>query len=253
MNRLFQTALLWLALALAGVTHAADFPGTKVLFETGKAEIPTTSAGDLKAVADYLAANKEAKVQLSGFVDSTGTPDANKELAKQRALAVRGALKTAGVAEERVVLQKPEDITAGDGEMARKVDITLYAAAATAGAAPAPAEAASAAAAPAAVPNKGDTAFMMTATALVILMTIPGLALFYGGLVRSKNMLSVLMQVFMIFALISVLWVVYGYSLAFTASNPFVGTLDKLFLKGVTPDSIAATFSKGVVLSLIHI
>ena len=120
------------------------------------------------------------------------------------------------------------------------------AAAAPAATASAPAAAASAAAA--AVPNKGDTAFMMTATALVILMTIPGLALFYGGLVRSKNMLSVLMQVFMIFALISVLWVVYGYSLAFTASNPFIGTLDKLFLKGVTPDSIAATFSKGVVL-----
>ena len=115
-------------------------------------------------------------------------------------------------------------------------------------AAAAPAAVASVAAAPAAVPNKGDTAFMLTATALVILMTIPGLALFYGGLVRSKNMLSVLMQVFMIFALISVLWVVYGYSLAFTASNPFIGTLDKLFLKGVTPDSIAATFSKGVVL-----
>jgi len=77
-------------------------------------------------------------------------------------------------------------------------------------AADAPAEAASAAAAPAPVPNKGDTAFMTIATALVILMTIPGLALFYGGLVRSKNMLSVLMQVFMVFSLISVLWVVYG-------------------------------------------
>jgi Amt family ammonium transporter len=112
----------------------------------------------------------------------------------------------------------------------------------------APAEAASAAATPAPVPNKGDTAFMTASTALVILMTIPGLALFYGGLVRSKNMLSVLMQVFMIFALISVLWVVYGYSLAFTAGNPFIGSLDKLFLRGVTPDSIAATFSKGVVL-----
>ena len=112
-------------------------------------------------------------------------------------------------------------------------------------AAPAPvAEAAAAAPAPSA--NKGDTAFMTVATALVILMTIPGLALFYGGLVRSKNMLSVLMQVFMIFALISVLWVVYGYSLAFTAGNPFFGTLDKLFLSGVTPDSLAATFSKGV-------
>ena len=113
----------------------------------------------------------------------------------------------------------------------------------------APAAEAAAAAAPAAaapVPNKGDTAFMTMATALVILMTIPGLALFYGGLVRSKNMLSVLMQVFMIFALISVLWVVYGYSMAFTGGNPFFGGFDKLFLKGVTPDSIAATFSKGV-------
>jgi Amt family ammonium transporter len=111
--------------------------------------------------------------------------------------------------------------------------------------APAPAaEAAPAAATP--VPDKGDTAFMTIATALVILMTIPGLALFYGGLVRSKNMLSVLMQVFVVFALISVLWVVYGYSMAFTASNPFIGTLDKLFLGGVKPESIAATFSKGV-------
>jgi Amt family ammonium transporter len=118
--------------------------------------------------------------------------------------------------------------------------------AASAAAAPA-AEAASApAAAPAPVPNKGDTAFMTIATALVILMTIPGLALFYGGLVRSKNMLSVLMQVFMIFALISVLWVLYGYSMAFTAGNPFFGSLDKMLLKGMTPDSIAATFSKGV-------
>ena len=124
----------------------------------------------------------------------------------------------------------------------------MAAPAAAAAAAPAPAAAASAAAAPAPVPNKGDTAFMTVATALVILMTIPGLALFYGGLVRSKNMLSVLMQVFMIFALISVLWVVYGYSLAFTAGNPFIGTLDKLFLKGMTPDSVAATFSKGVYL-----
>jgi Amt family ammonium transporter len=96
------------------------------------------------------------------------------------------------------------------------------------------------------VPNKGDTAFMTMSTMLVILMTIPGLALFYGGLVRSKNMLSVLMQVFMIFALISVLWVVYGYSVAFTGGSPFFGGFDKLFLKGVTPDSIAATFSKGV-------
>ncbi|MFN7548249.1 MAG: ammonium transporter [Pseudomonadota bacterium] len=121
------------------------------------------------------------------------------------------------------------------------------AASAPAAAAPAaPATAAPAAAAP--TPNKGDTAFMTVATALVILMTIPGLALFYGGLVRSKNILSVLMQVFVVFALISVLWVVYGYSLAFTAGNPYFGSLDKIFLKGITPDSVAATFSKGVVI-----
>ncbi len=108
--------------------------------------------------------------------------------------------------------------------------------------------AAPAVAAPAPTPNKGDTAWLMVATAFVILMSIPGLALFYGGLVRSKNMLSVLMQVFTIFSLISVLWVVYGYSLAFNEGNAFIGDLGKLLLKGVTPDSVAATFSKGVVI-----
>ncbi|KPL27150.1 MAG: ammonia channel protein [Acidithiobacillales bacterium SM1_46] len=111
------------------------------------------------------------------------------------------------------------------------------------------APAAPAAAAPAPTVSKGDTTWMMVATILVILMTIPGLALFYGGMVRSKNMLSVLMQVFTIFCLIAVLWVVYGYSLAFTAGgklNSFIGGFDKLFLKGITGDSIAETFSKGV-------
>ena len=120
------------------------------------------------------------------------------------------------------------------------------AAPAAAAAAAAPAEAA---AAPALVPNKGDNAWVMMSAALVILMSIPGLALFYGGLVRSKNMLSVLMQVFTIFSLITVLWVVYGYSAAFTEGNEFFGTLDKLFLKGVTVESVGATFSKGVVIS----
>ncbi len=96
------------------------------------------------------------------------------------------------------------------------------------------------------VPNKGDTAWMTVATLLVILMTIPGLALFYGGLVRSKNMLSVLMQVFVIFSLVIVLWTVYGYTLAFGGGGTFFGGFDKLFLKGITIESVAATFSKGV-------
>ncbi len=111
------------------------------------------------------------------------------------------------------------------------------------------AEPAAAAAAPAPVVNKGDNAWIMTSAALVILMSIPGLALFYGGLVRTKNMLSVLMQVFVTFSLITVLWVTYGYSVAFTEGGGFFGVLDKVFLKGITVDSVAATFSKGVVIS----
>ena len=101
------------------------------------------------------------------------------------------------------------------------------------------------------VPDKGDTTFMMLATVLVILMIVPGLALFYGGLVRSKNILSVLTQVFTIFCLISLLWVFYGYSLAFGDGgswNWMIGDTTKLFLAGITPDSTAATFSDGVVI-----
>jgi len=118
----------------------------------------------------------------------------------------------------------------------------------TAAEAPAAEAAAPAEAAPAAapVPDKGDTAWMMTATVLVILMTIPGLALFYGGMVRAKNMLSVLMQVFATFCLLAILWAVYGYSVAFTEGNAFFGSLDKMFLSGITTESVAATWSKGV-------
>ena len=97
------------------------------------------------------------------------------------------------------------------------------------------------AAAPAApVLSAGDTAWMLTSTMLVILMVIPGLALFYGGLVRSKNMLSVLAQVFTVFSLITVLWAVYGFSLAFGGEGKFFGSFDKLFLAGITPDTLSA-------------
>lgn len=89
---------------------------------------------------------------------------------------------------------------------------------------------------------------MLTCTALVILMTLPGLGLFYGGLVRSKNMLSVLMQCFMIFSIVYILWFVYGYSIAFTQGGSFFGGFDRLFLHGLTGDSNTATFSKGVVI-----
>src|SRR3954464_14381271 len=97
------------------------------------------------------------------------------------------------------------------------------------------------------VPNKGDTAWMLTSTALVLLMSVPALGLFYGGLVRSKNMLSVLMQVFVGFSLITVLWCVYGYSVAFTTGNAYFGGFSRLFLNGTFVDgvfSLGATFSK---------
>jgi Amt family ammonium transporter len=100
--------------------------------------------------------------------------------------------------------------------------------------------------------DKGDTAWMLVSTILVILMTIPGLALFYGGLVRTKNMLSLLMQVFAVFCLVALLWSFYGYSLAFTSGSgalaPLIGGFSKAFLAGVTPDSTADTFTKGVAI-----
>ena len=131
-----------------------------------------------------------------------------------------------------------------DGAVDGAVDAAAETAAAAVDAVTTEAAPAEAAATP--VPNKGDTAWMIVATVLVTLMVIPGLALFYGGLVRQKNMLSVLMQTFVIFSLMGVLWAVYGYSLAFTGGNAFIGGFGKAFLAGVTPESIAATFSKGV-------
>ena len=250
MKTLFRALLLGVALALCGLGQAmaADFPAAKLMFESGKAELPADAASAVKATADFLAATAGAKVQLSGFVDATGPADVNKALAKQRAVAVRDALKAAGVAEDRIVMQKPEDITAGQGDEARRVEIALAKAEA-----PAAASAPASAAASSPVPNKGDNAWMLVSTLLVIMMTVPGLALFYGGLVRSKNMLSVLMQVMVTFSLIVVLWAIYGYSLAFTEGNSFIGGFDRLFLKGVFDPmkgefANAATFSKGVVI-----
>jgi len=158
------------------------------------------------------------------------------------ALAMGGLLMAIGFAAPAI---------AQDAAPKAEPAVTAPAAEAPAAAVAAPAAATAAAPAPAApalVPNKGDVAWMGISTILVIMMSLPGLALFYGGLVRSKNMLSILMQVFMVFSVIVVLWCIYGYSLAFTQGGSFVGGFDRLFLKGVTPETVAATFSKGVVL-----
>ena len=152
--------------------------------------------------------------------------------------------------------QTPAEAPAATSAVAAPADAQPDAAAPVAAPAAAAAVAAPAAAPAAdavAVPNKGDTAWMMVSTILVILMVVPGLALFYGGLVRSKNMLSVLMQVMVTFSLIVVLWFIYGYSLAFTEGNAFIGGFDRLCMKGIWDNTAgtfanAATFSKGVVI-----
>ena len=100
-----------------------------------------------------------------------------------------------------------------------------------------------------AAPNKGDTAFLMVSAVLVLLMTIPGLALFYSGLVRTKNVLATLMQVVVTVSIVCLIWMIYGYSLVFTEGSafaPFIGGFSRVFLRGVTPDSVVPTFSHGV-------
>jgi len=160
-------------------------------------------------------------------------------LASVAALALGAVAPTVSLAQAPAAEQKKDTAAAPSAEAAKAPDT------------------ASAAAAPAPTPNKGDVAWMLTSTALVLCMSVPALALFYGGLVRTKNMLSVLMQVFVVFSLIVVLWCVYGYSLAFTEGSgvlsPFVGGLDRLFLAGTfTPAtgdfSMASTFDKATPL-----
>ncbi len=159
-------------------------------------------------------------------------------------LALFGALSLAGTP----VIAQDKSATAPAAAAPAAAAPVAAPAVAPAAAAPVTAAAATPAAAPAPTPNKGDTAWMMIATVLVILMTIPGLALFYGGMVRAKNTLSVLMQVYITFSMCVVLWAIYGYSVAFTGGNAFFGGFDKLFLSGVNADAVAATFSKGVVI-----
>ena len=166
-----------------------------------------------------------------------------RKLLASLAMSLALGLAVFGLADTALAQDAPAPPAAAASMAAMPADPAAAAATAEAGAATA--------AAP--VPNKGDTAWMMVSTLLVILMTIPGLALFYGGLVRSKNMLSVLMQVFVTFSMIVVLWFVYGYSLAFTEGNAFIGGFDRFMMKGVWDNAAgtfanAATFSKGVVI-----
>jgi Amt family ammonium transporter len=169
------------------------------------------------------------------------------------ALAAAFLVGGAAFAQDKKPEPAPAPAAAAAPADAKASPAAAPAAAGAPAAAAAPAAAGAPAAAPAPVPNKGDVAWMLTSTALVLMMSIPALALFYGGMVRSKNMLSMLMQVFVVFSLIVVLWCIYGYSIAFTEGNDYFGGLSRLFLKGTFDPakgefSMAATFSKATPL-----
>ena len=238
----------------AGSAWAQTFPAARILFDSGKTEIDAAGQAAIGKVAEYLDAHTDARVQLSGFTDSSGNAAHNEALAKQRAQVVRDALIAAGASEGVVLLVKPAQSEQGNADEARAVAITLAAAPVVEGvvepgpgvvAAGVPVTAvavkAEAATAPVSALDTGDTAWMLTSTLLVILMIAPGLALFYGGLARSKNMLSVLIQVFTIFSLVSVLWALYGFSLVFTEGNAVIGGFGLAFLAGITPDTLSGT------------
>ena len=172
-----------------------------------------------------------------------------KTRAQMLCLAALCGLMTAGVAPSAFAAQDTAPpATETTAEAAPAADVVTETVAETVTEAPAPAAAPAEEAAAEPVVEKGDVAWMLTSTLLVLLMVVPGLALFYGGMVRSKNVLSVLVQVITVFSLLVVLWIVYGYSLAFSGDGAWVGNLDKLFLKGVTVETLAATFTAGVSL-----
>ena len=172
-----------------------------------------------------------------------------KTRAQMLCLAALCGLMTAGVAPAAFAAQDTAPpATETTAEAAPAADVVTETVAETVTEAPAPEAAPAEEAAAEPVVEKGDVAWMLTSTLLVLLMVVPGLALFYGGMVRSKNVLSVLVQVITVFSLLVVLWIFYGYSLAFSGEGAWLGNLDKLFLKGVTVDTLSATFTDGVSL-----
>nr|WP_245809153.1 ammonium transporter [Acinetobacter populi] len=216
----------------------ASFQPASVEFGLGETAV---SATDIQSVVDYAKANPDAKFKLSGYVDSTGDAETNKKIAKDRAENVKAALVAAGVADANIELQKPDDIVAGDENSSRKVEITL----ADDTSAPIAAtsdEAATAEAAPAeeakAPLDKADTMLIFVSTALVLFMTLPGLALFYAGMVRRKNVLSTMMYSFGSAAVVSVVWVIIGYSIAYGEGNAFMGDFSKIMLAGISSDTV---------------
>jgi len=233
MRKLLVLLALIGAFVAGGTAIAADAPAmAKLYFDSGKADVAADAAKTVAPLVDYAKATKDAKIAVVGYTDKTGDAAANAELAKNRANAVKAILTAGGIDDPMIVMVKPVEITGGpDDKEARRVEVMIATADQIAAATPAPT-------APVLIGvdklNSGDTAWMLASTALVLLMTIPGLALFYGGMVRKKNVLATVMQSFAITCLVTMLWVIIGYSIAFIPGGPFFGSFtERLFLNGM--------------------
>ena len=218
--------------------------------------MPAGAEDAAPAAIEAAAPKPEAVMTERSPIAEAATPEAAaSEISPAEEPAPVVEKKSKKEKKKEVAAAAPAAAVAAPAEVAQATEAAPAAEAAAAEAAPAEAAAAEA---PADAPkpptfNEGNVSWMLTSTALVLFMSLPGLALFYGGMTRQKNMASTMTQTFAIFCLISVLWVVYGYSIAFSGTGPFFGTLDKMFLKGVVYDAngfftATATFSKGVVI-----
>jgi len=228
-----------------GAAWAANFPNTRIVFESGKTELSLDAIAAINALGVFLTETPDAEIKLVSYAQTTAEAGAadSLRLAQQRLASISDGLKQAGIASPRInlVVNNPQD-----GSGVAGVDVIEISASAPAGPAlttTAPTMAASATAtevltAPALVTvdklNSGDTSWMLASTALVLLMTIPGLALFYAGMVRKKNVLATMMQSVAITALVSILWWVCGYSLAFTPGDtPYLGGFGRVLMNGM--------------------
>ncbi len=235
MLRLIRLFVLMCA-ALSGIASAASFSVSRINFESGKAELTLEAMSTLSSLAVYLAQTPGAEVSMFSYAADNGSDSLN--LAQLRAASIRNSLSAAGIKEPRVNLVV-NAMEAG-GSSADQVELSAAPAASapdTASATPALPDPETLSA-PGTVNkeriNTGDTAWMLCATALVLLMTIPGLALFYAGMVRKKNVLATMMQSLAITSLVTVLWWACCYSLSFTpGSSPYLGGYTRVMMDGL--------------------
>jgi Amt family ammonium transporter len=228
-----------------GTVWAASFPNTRIVFESGKTELSPDAITAINALGVFLTETPDAEIKLISYAQTTADASAadTLNLAQQRLASISDSLKQVGINSPRISLVVNNPLGVSNAAGMDVIDISAVAPASAASGITTVPETASAPAtevltAPALVPfdklNSGDTSWMLASSALVLLMTIPGLALFYAGMVRKKNVLATMMQSVAITALVSILWWLCGYSLAFTPGDtPYLGGFGRLLMNGM--------------------